>query len=330
MSRPKNIKETRFEFLKRSAAEHEASETCDACLIWPFSANGGYGTLAWNPIPDYPSVRVNEKAHRIAYFLRYGVLPRPCGLHSCDDPLCYNWRHITPGDDLRNARERVERGLARGAKGSANAAAKLSDELVAEIKVLSATLSHVAIASKLSMHRGSIERALHGKTWAHTPAHTPTDKSRYAWLKKAVADHGDSQACLLWPFPVSEESSGPKLNLRGTKYMAHHVSYRLLHGFLPMPCGVRTCANLLCINPHHTKSAQQRFNGSAPYGVRNSSSKLTWEIVREIRKAGVTESQQTIAKRYGVSQSLISSIRRNVIWIENIGPDSSSDPIANS
>lgn len=179
MSRPKHIKETRFEYLKRTAIAHEQSETPDACLIWPFGATSGYGVLAWNPIPDYyPRARVPEKAHRVAYYLRHGKLPMPCGLHSCDDPMCYNWRHISPGDDMRNAAERVQRGLAKGAKGVANAAAKVTDDLVIQMRRDSAVMTQKGLCEKYRLHRRTVRSILMGTSWSHV-AMPPETKSRY-------------------------------------------------------------------------------------------------------------------------------------------------------
>lgn len=167
MSRPKHIKETRFEFLKRSAEEHEASDTREACLIWPFGKVEGYGILQWNPIPEYPRVRVPERAHRVAYFLHYGELPNPCGLHTCDDVSCYNWRHIYPGDDMRNAADRVARGLAHGPRGEDNPSSKLTPELVLQMRRESAYTPQKELCEKYKMSRHGVRRVLTGKLWKH-------------------------------------------------------------------------------------------------------------------------------------------------------------------
>ncbi len=69
------------------------------------------------------------------------------------------------------------------------------------------------------------------------------------------------------------------------------------------------------------------------FGERNPQSKLTWETVRQIRaeygpnlpwwerrKLGYTISQYDLAKKYGVTQSVIGDIVRGISWIE--GTDS--------
>jgi hypothetical protein len=169
MSRPKHITETRFEFLKRSATEHEASDTRHACLIWPFAISDGYGVIAWPRWPDLPQAKVTERVHRIAYLLHNGALPEPHGLHTCDDTLCYNWRHVYAGGDVENAADRVARGLARGPKGESNAAAKLNTELVLQMRKESATMSQVDLVAKYRVGRYTVRRVLTGELWTHVP-----------------------------------------------------------------------------------------------------------------------------------------------------------------
>ncbi len=49
-------------------------------------------------------------AHRIAFYLFYGVDPRPlCVLHDCDNPRCCNPSHLHVGTDRDNATERNQR-----------------------------------------------------------------------------------------------------------------------------------------------------------------------------------------------------------------------------
>lgn len=166
MSRPKHIKESRFDFLKRTAEEHEASDTHESCLIWPFGTTDGYGVIAWARWPEMPSARSTERTHRVAFWLRHGRLPEPHGLHTCDDTLCYNWRHIYEGSDTENARDRVMRGLARGPKGEANPSAKLTASDVRKIRDLHRSgVSCKKIAKSFHVSDTTIERVVLNKTW---------------------------------------------------------------------------------------------------------------------------------------------------------------------
>lgn len=63
------------------------------------------------------------------------------------------------------------------------------------------------------------------------------------------------------------------------------------------------------------------FHGTNPLlrtGEEHSNSKLTWEIIREIREAWATGKymQRTIGKVFGISQSHIHQIVTNKIWKE--------------
>lgn len=67
------------------------------------------------------------------------------------------------------------------------------------------------------------------------------------------------------------------------------------------------------------KSAQHRAKiGIANSGERCGAAKLTWDIVREIRRSYIEERppQKELAGKYGVTQGVISLIVRNKTWVE--------------
>lgn len=116
-------------WLKSALKNHGDS---DECLEWPYSRNlGGYGVVAFNmgrPIP----------VHRVAFFLTYGRWPTPCGLHKCDNRVCFNPQHIFEGtladnnaDTLRKGRSKLLRASPPGAE---NPNAKLTEAQVAQIR----------------------------------------------------------------------------------------------------------------------------------------------------------------------------------------------------
>lgn len=68
------------------------------------------------------------------------------------------------------------------------------------------------------------------------------------------------------------------------------------------------------------KTASHREKiGIANSGERCGASKLTWDIVREIRRSYAEEKplQRELANKYGVTQGVISLIVRNKIWVEH-------------
>lgn len=76
--------------------------TQDTCLLWTGGTNEhGYGRINIGQ-------RKVELAHRLAYMLFYGPIPRetPCILHTCDKPLCVRPDHLwagTQGDNMSDA-----------------------------------------------------------------------------------------------------------------------------------------------------------------------------------------------------------------------------------
>lgn len=107
--------------------------------------------------------------------------------------------------------------------------------------------------------------------------------------------------------------------------LAHRVSFELNHG--PVPEGMvvmHTCDNPACVNHFHLKLGTQADNvrdmikkGRQPFG-RFKRTKLTLEDRRQIKEMRNTGAlQREIAKRFGVSRSMISMIvtdRPNIYW----------------
>lgn len=75
-----------------------------ACWPWTGARSRlGYGLVSVHSRP--------QKAHRVAYRLFVGPIPRRKGiLHHCDNPPCCNWeRCLYPGTQRRNARDAQRR-----------------------------------------------------------------------------------------------------------------------------------------------------------------------------------------------------------------------------
>ena len=108
----------------------------------------------------------------------------------------------------------------------------------------------------------------------------------------------------------------------GKKLKAHRVAYEFFNG--PVPAGMvvrHRCDNPLCCNPQHLlvgtpadNMADKYARGRAVHvrGSAHGNAKLNEQVVREIR--GSAETTATLSKRYGVSQSLVSKVRRGAMW----------------
>ena len=79
------------------------------CWLWQGSKDRqGYGRI------KSPGMRVNLKAHRVAYAMSAGIDPgAELVLHSCDNPSCCNPAHLSVGTHGENMQQMYDRGRRR-------------------------------------------------------------------------------------------------------------------------------------------------------------------------------------------------------------------------
>jgi len=141
------------------------------------------------------------------------------------------------------------------------------------------------------------------------------------FFEDAASYTGDK--CLLWPF-ATQGHGYPKLNLDGKVQNGHRAMCKRVHGDpLPGQEAAHSCPNRSCITPKHLRwatplenAADKGRHGTETKGEKNSQSKLTWIVVREIRTLRGVETQASLAVRFGVTQALISLVQANKIWQE--------------
>lgn len=139
----------------------------------------------------------------------------------------------------------------------------------------------------------------------------------------------DTDDCILWPFnrDTGRHSYGlikwdRKMN------RTHVVACTLTYG--PKPNSTyqvaHNCGVDACFNPKHLRWSTAKDNqhdrhahGTMPTGEKNYNSKLTWDIVSEIR-ADHKSSERELGRKYGVASTLIGAIRRNQKWKEEFRP----------
>lgn len=130
-----------------------------------------------------------------------------------------------------------------------------------------------------------------------------------------------NSGCWLWTGAVDKDGYG-KLTVKYQDVRAHRVSYETYTGAIPeglVAC--HKCDTPACINPDHLflgthadNIADRDAKGRhiPRYGADNGSAKLTEESVRAIRSAN--GSQKSIGSGFGVSQSIVSLIKRGERW----------------
>lgn len=160
MTSPLSEYRTKADWLAATIADHNSDE----CLLWPFAVDrDGYGRVCF--YGDGKKQRVF--AHRVAFRLIHGRWPEPLGLHSCDNPPCFNPRHITEGGHAKNQREKVLRG--RSLRGVQQHDAKLTDEIVRQARgeYICGKVGFHRLAKKYGVSDHGMKLAITGKSWRH-------------------------------------------------------------------------------------------------------------------------------------------------------------------
>lgn len=140
----------------------------DDCWNWTAGCNtDGYGNFA------LVATVVGFKligAHRLAYQLKFGAIsPELKVLHSCDNPKCVNYKHLSLGTDLDNSKDKMAKGRGRHAKGSAHGRTQLTDDDVRTIRAIYAggTTTQKAIASLYGLTQTQVSKIVLRQSWTH-------------------------------------------------------------------------------------------------------------------------------------------------------------------
>lgn len=129
------------------------------CILWTGGTNkpGGYGRRMVN--------RKVGLVHRQTWEAHHG--PIPAGMevrHTCDEPRCYEIRHLILGSHQDNMDDMVERG--RSHRGAAVHCAKLTPEQVRDIRARqSAGERQCDLAAEYGVARPTISYIVRGLKW---------------------------------------------------------------------------------------------------------------------------------------------------------------------
>jgi hypothetical protein len=159
------------------------------CHTWRGFLNAdGYGTFHVTTHVKRPK-QLGVLAHRVAWMVanRETLVTEQVVMHRCDNPACVRIDHLRIGTVIDNTRDKVGKrrhsfGSTHGtvtkpgcsARGTANAAAKLTEADVLEIRKLRAQRVKILdLAARFGVSGAAIKAAVSGKSWSHLKADAP-------------------------------------------------------------------------------------------------------------------------------------------------------------
>lgn len=146
----------------------------------------------------------------------------------------------------------------------------------------------------------------------------------------------DITGCWHWVQGISQGAPKVHYVINGKKGSGRGRKAALLLSGIPIPKGhvvfpKRICPSDDCVNPEHSRAGTRNNHGkylratgksismtktvAARKSARGKRAKLTIEDARAIRES--TESQAKVAKRFGVSQAVVWSIKAGRAWREH-------------
>lgn len=166
---------------------------------------------------------------------------------------------------------------------------------------------------------------IHGAPLGGGPTKTPNGEV-YRYFRDVVLTY-DGNECLLWPFARTKNGYGT-IHVDGRRQIVSRVVCESVNGAPPTPKheAAHSCGNgrNACVSKQHLdwktragNAADMVEHGNSTRGHRHALVKLTQEQVLEIRALQGKDTQDNLAKRFGVSRQAISAIHsgRNWNWL---------------
>lgn len=159
--------------------------------------------------------------------------------------------------------------------------------------------------------------------------------SKYQFLIQAIAQHRNSDECLLWPFSVTTGGRHGQalygqvwVPSKNKTLRVNRAAYEHAKGSIPEGLKIRhSCDVTLCFNPKHLLSGTQKDNihdaiergRFMPKGSNHNMAKLTEDHVLEIRRLhsigkGNLWTAKKLAEKFGVCKGNIESIVQRRAW----------------
>lgn len=136
------------------------------CWEWQGCKRSGYGHTIVGSRTD--GTRHSERAHRLAYMVWNGEIPRGYDVcHKCDNPACINPNHLFVGTRQDNVDDRERKGRNVIKIGEEQPRSKLTKKVVKEARWERAYrgTSFQKLADKYGVSKKTMQNAIAGVTW---------------------------------------------------------------------------------------------------------------------------------------------------------------------
>jgi HNH endonuclease len=145
-----------------------AEQDTDLCIVWPYGKGGqsGYGMVQ---VPLSPQ---KDYVHRLAYLIFVGPIEGGKHvLHHCDNPPCFNPKHLFLGTPQDNQSDSKAKGRTKWKQGIGNPCAELSEEDVRKIRAIYRFgvrgFGILALGEQFGVSHSTIRKAVRRLTWKH-------------------------------------------------------------------------------------------------------------------------------------------------------------------
>jgi DNA-binding transcriptional regulator YiaG len=123
----------------------------------------------WETIRDRIQISFRGKsmlAHRIAYVITNGDVSQGFIIrHKCDNSKCINPKHLEPGTQTENIKDKIDRG--RDTHGESHHASKINDTIAREIYNARGTSKQAELATRFNVSIQTISNIWGKRSWKH-------------------------------------------------------------------------------------------------------------------------------------------------------------------
>jgi hypothetical protein len=132
----------------------------DDCWLWTGTKGRGYGQINFGP-----RGLGGISAHRLSWMFFNGPITEEVIMHTCNNKLCVNPKHLKAGTQSENTKDSYKSGLQKGMIGTDNPNAKLTSAKVERLRGPLKRGELKALAEELGITYGSAKTIRSNNSW---------------------------------------------------------------------------------------------------------------------------------------------------------------------